>query len=71
MAPRIIYHDFTQKADRTPETTVFLTASVLEKGRRLAKTAANVNAALNTACIFLCGACAAVSIGILLLLTAG
>lgn len=71
MTSNIIYHDFRQKAEpvAAPASTVFLTAAVLAKGRRVLKAMESVNAALNTACVFLCGACAAASVLIFLILS--
>ena len=62
MTSSVIYHDFRNSnpvpATAEPASTVFLTASVLSKGRRLAA----INHALNIACITLCGACIGVSV---------
>ena len=55
MTARIIYHDF-----RTEETT---------KEPRIVKIAARINAFLNDACLFLCGACAAVGVLAILMAT--
>jgi hypothetical protein len=68
MTQQIIYHDF-KATSATP--TVALTAPILRKGRRLAKACTCFNNAMGTACIFLCGACSAVSLVILFLLTRG
>lgn len=63
MTKGIIYHDFQASGNRTaPESTAVLTASVLEKGRRRAKTLTNINTAVNTTCLVLCGACIGVSV---------
>lgn len=56
MTTKIIYHDFRQSP---------APASIPEKGRRILRAARKVNTALNDACLFLCGACAAVSVMIL------
>ena len=68
MTQKIIYHEFVNESN---EPNVALTAPILDKGRRLIKTYAQVNTALNVGCIFLCGACSAVSLVILLLLVRG
>ena len=52
MTSKIIYHDFRMKNDTATKNTA----------ARVVKASAHVNAALNTACIFLCGACTAISI---------
>ena len=65
MTTHIIYHDFRNSNPPCPR--VMLTAPVLTKGRRLFKTASKVNTGLNRACIFLCGACAAVSLFVFLI----
>ena len=61
MTSGIIYHDFQSSKIVSPateqDTTVALTASLLAKGRRLAK----LNSSLQVACIALCGACIGVS----------
>lgn len=72
MTSRIIYHDFRNASNTPfPTPTVVLTAPMLIKGRRLFKTAARVNASVNAACVFLCGACTALSLGILAMLFFG
>ena len=68
MTQRIIYHDFRSKP---AAQSVALTAPMLRKGRRIIKTFAHVNTALSTGCMFLCGACSAVSLLVLLLLVRG
>lgn len=55
MTQRIIYHDFQKE---TAPQGVVLTASMLEKGRRLAA----INHGLNIACITVCGVCLAISV---------
>jgi hypothetical protein len=65
MTQRIIYHDFRKE---TAPKTVTLTAPMLRKGRRMIRTFAHINTTLNIGCIFLCGACSAVSVLVLLLL---
>lgn len=71
MTSRIIYHDFSGNnplpTTKEPESTVSLTAAVLAKGRHWAA----INNALHIACIFLCGACTAVGVFILALLSMG
>lgn len=73
MTNSIIYHNFqnTAAATNASASQVVLTAPMLEKGRRVAKTVSRVNAAANAACMFLCGACSAVGLLILLLLVWG
>lgn len=62
----IIYHDFqTANNPAAPQAPAVLTASVLEKGRRRAKTLTGINTALNTTCLVLCGACIGVSVFVL------
>lgn len=74
MTPRVIYHDFRQESSSVfapePGSTV-LTASVLNKGRRLLKFTARVSSVVTAACIFLCGACTAAGLLVLLLLSMG
>jgi len=48
MTARIIYHDF--RNEETP------------KEPRLVKLAARLNTGLNSACLFLCGACTAIGV---------
>lgn len=63
MTSSIIYHDFRSTSELTaPAPAVALTAHTLTKGRRILKTAAKVSAALDAVCVFLCGACTAVSL---------
>ena len=50
MTSNIIYHDFRNNAPSNPTTP------------RIVKTAPHVNNVLHTLCIFLCGACTAISI---------
>ncbi len=73
MTNSIIYHNFqnTEAAAKAPASGVVLTAPILEKGRRVAKFVIRVNAVANAACMFLCGACSAVGLVILLLLVRG
>ena len=67
MTSRIIYHDFstTQPRATTGETGVFLTASVLAKGRRFLRMTENMNQLFHAACIGLCGLTTLLSLGIL------
>jgi hypothetical protein len=65
MTQKVIHYDFQKKA-ATP--AVVLSEPLLRKGRRLLKTFAYVNTGLNMGCVFLCGACSAVSVLLLLLL---
>lgn len=66
MTTGIIYHDFQADArPAKPAPAAVLTAPILEKGRRRAKTWARVNTAVNGACLALCGACIGVSVFIL------
>lgn len=65
MTQRIIHHDFQKE---TAPKTVTLTGPMLQKGRRVMRTFAYLNTTLNLGCIFLCGACSAVSLLVLLLL---
>ncbi len=73
MTNPIIYHNFqnTATATKVPAPSVVLTGPILEKGRRVAKTVIRVNHVANAACMFLCGACSAVGLLILLLLVRG
>ena len=61
MTSGIIYHDFSGKdtgnTGQTQETTLYLTAGLLAKGRRIAK----INQNLQILCLVLCGACVGVS----------
>ncbi len=68
MTQNVIYHDFQNK---TAAPAVVLTDPMLRKGRRLIKTFAHINTTLNMGCVFLCGACSAVSVLLLLLLVRG
>ncbi len=68
MTQKIIYHDFRESVT---EPNMALTAQILSKGRRLAKTLTQLNNAMNVTCIFLCGACSAVSLMILFLIARG
>ncbi len=68
MTQNVIYHDFQNKA---AAPAVVLTDPMLRKGRRLIKTFAHVNTALNMGCVFLCGACSAASLIVLFLLVRG
>ena len=73
MKPSVIYYDFqtTKEVLSEPESPVVLTGSMLSKGRRLLKATAHANAAMHAACIFLCGACTAVGLLILVMLSCG
>lgn len=55
MTARIIYHDF-QNNEKAKEP-------------RLVKIAARVNTGLNAACLFLCGACAAIGVLVIVMAT--
>ena len=67
MKTGIIYHNFRQNEPTTPtaQPTLVLTASMLKKGRRRLRLWDDVSAAINTACVLLCGACIGVSILVL------
>ena len=65
MTQRMIYNDFRSG---TEAPGAVLTAPVLRKGRRVLKTFARIHRGVNMGCVFLCGACSAVSLLILLLL---
>ncbi len=69
MTTNIIYHNF-QNSHRSPSQRA-ITARQIQKGRRLMKLAANINAAMDAACMFLCGACITASLLILLSLGLG
>ena len=71
MENRVIYHDFGAQPLTHKPTGLLLTATVLEKGRHRIHTIATINVALYTACAALCGACTAVSIGILTMVLGG
>ncbi len=66
MTTGIIYHDF--RSNNNPQPTIVLTARILQKGRRLIKAVATINAALYAGCIFLCGGCVTLGLCILTLL---
>ena len=68
MTQKVIYHDFQNKADAS---ATVLTEPLLRKGRRLLRTFAYVNTGVHLGCVFLCGACSAVSVLLLLLLARG
>ena len=68
MTQQVIYHDFQKKRE---QTGVALTGPLLAKGRRLMKSVGRINTALNASCVFLCGACSAVSLVVLFLLVRG
>lgn len=59
MTTKIIYHDF--RISTAPE-------SIQDKPPRILKAVEKINAAINGACLFLCGACAAIGVMILCLL---
>ena len=67
MTSRIIYHDFSanEPSVTTQDTGVFLTASVLTKGRRFLRMTENMNHLFHVACIGLCGLTTLLSLGIL------
>lgn len=71
MENRVIYHDFGAHPQTEKPAGLLLTATVLEKGRRRIHTIATINVAVYTACAALCGACTAVSIGILTMVLGG
>lgn len=54
MTSQIIYHDFREPGN---SPALALTASALNKGRRLLRAADKINTAVSIACIFLCSAC--------------
>lgn len=67
MTSNVIYHDFRAANEAAP--TAALTASVLTKGRKWVKTLNAIPAMANNACMFLCGACAGVSVLLLIVLS--
>ena len=60
MTARIIYHDFQNEE-----------ASLQAKEPRLVKIAERVNTGLNATCIFLCGACSAIGVLVILMAALG
>lgn len=68
MTTGIIYHDFQQAAHPAQEqdSGVFLTGTVLTKGRRFLKFVNNIGTVVNTTCIAVCCVSSGVSLGILL-----
>ena len=68
MTSHVIYHDFgrNNSVSQLPEkkSTLALSATMLAKGRRIAKW----NKALGCACVMLCGACIGASVLVLCML---
>lgn len=69
MTSNIIHHDFQNS--RHTSSPRDIAAQKIYKARRLMKLTATINSAINTACVFLCGACMAASLLILLSLGLG
>lgn len=67
MSTNVIYHDF--QAANEPAPSVALTASVLSKGRKWVKAVDAIPTIANNACLFLCGACAGISVLLLIVLS--